>query len=127
MVSSAKKAPSLTSENLGTITAVEISTSLPMLAPKDRSHSAVTWPAQSGNKMVRASSISLSMAQMRQPLEECTGNTPGLRPKERMRTPNQVWTIKGKRCQCTERSEKHGADKGIAASGVHEGDDDEGC
>src|SRR5699024_12665784 len=39
MVSSAKKAPSLTSVNLGTITSVVISTSFPMIAHKDRINS----------------------------------------------------------------------------------------
>ncbi|SHY92257.1 Uncharacterised protein [Mycobacteroides abscessus subsp. abscessus] len=44
-MSSAKNAPSSTSVNFGTSNAVEISVSLPIFAPRMRSHQGVSWLA----------------------------------------------------------------------------------
>ena len=72
-MSSARNAPSPTVVILGSASTVDASTSRPTSAPSSRSHAGVNRLAYSGNRPVRAMSISRSVVQTCQPVRLCTG------------------------------------------------------
>ena len=72
-MSSARNAPSPTLVSDGIISAVDASTSLPMSAPRARSHSGVAVLEYSGNNVVRASSMRRCVDHTCQPCRLRTG------------------------------------------------------